>query len=95
MSGSDAVESLGLGFGHGAEAVTPERALLLEVVSDRREAVVGERFGNKGENGVRFTFSEDASEKNGVKFTFGEDVSEPDPVLRFNAAVLQFLDGSD
>jgi len=36
----DAGEALGFGFGHGAEVVAPERALLLEVASDRCEVVV-------------------------------------------------------
>lgn len=62
MSGSDAGEALGLGFDHGAEVVAPERALLLEIVSDRRDVVVGERFAQQLPVGRRARLGRGASD---------------------------------
>lgn len=47
MRGSDAGESLRLGFDHGAEVVVAPRALLLQVLPDPDEVFFQDRFVQK------------------------------------------------
>ena len=59
MRGSDAGKTLGLGFDHGAEVVSAQGTLLLEIGSDGRQVVVGRGFAQKEE----LTGSEPLTEK--------------------------------
>lgn len=53
MRGPDAREAPGLRLDHGAEIVSAHRALLLEIVSNGRQIVVGQCFAQ--ELPVRFS----------------------------------------
>ena len=44
MSGPDAGEALGLGFDHGAEIIAAPSTLLLQVVADGFQVLVGQRL---------------------------------------------------